>query len=188
MRHPNLLDRKRAALAIIDMQEAFRKIIADFDEVAERIALMVEACKVLNLPVIVTEQYPKGLGQTVEKIKSHLPEAAEPIAKIAFSACGAQEFDTRLREQHIEQVILCGIEAHVCVNQTAHDLLRLGYQVHLLSDAISARFPLNREVGLNKMIHAGAIGSSIEMALFEMCGPDQPEFKRVQNLIKSLRL
>jgi len=185
MKHPALLDRKRAALAIIDMQEAFRVPIADFGEVASRIALVAEACQVLSLPVIVTEQYPKGLGPTAAEITPHLPEGTAPIEKLAFSACGVQEFDTRLRERHIEQVILCGIEAHICVNQTAHDLLQLGYQVHLLSDAITARLPHNREVGLNKMQRSGAIISSIEMALFELLrSAEAAEFKAIQRLIK----
>jgi nicotinamidase-related amidase len=185
MRHPTLLDRKRAALVIIDMQEAFRVPIADFGEVASRIAIVTEGCKMLGVPVIVTEQYPKGLGHTAVEIVQQLPEGTEPIVKLAFSACGAQEFDTRLRERHIEQVVLCGIEAHVCVSQTAHDLLQLGYQVHLLCDAITARWPHNREVGLSKMIRSGAIGSSIEMALFEMMqSAEAAEFKAVQRLVK----
>jgi len=185
MRHPALLDRQRAALAIIDMQEAFRVPIADFGLVASRIALMAEACKLLSVPVIVTEQYPKGLGPTAAEITPHLPEGAEPIEKLVFSACGAQEFDTRLRERHIEQVMLCGIEAHVCVNQTAHDLLQLGYQVHLISDAITARSPHNREAGISKMLRSGAIISSMEMALFEiMRTAEAAEFKAVQRLVK----
>jgi nicotinamidase-related amidase len=184
-RHPALLDRQRTALAIIDMQEAFRVPIADFSEVASRIAIMAEACKILSVPMIVTEQYPKGLGHTATEITLQLPEDLEPIEKLAFSACGAREFDTRLRERHIEQVMVCGIEAHICVSQTTHDLLQLGYQVHLLSDAITARSPHNREVGLNKMVRAGAIGSSIEMALFEMLrSSEASEFKAIQKLIK----
>lgn len=186
MRHPALLDRKRAALAAIDMQEAFGKIIPDFAGMASRVALMVQACKLLNLPIIVTEQYPKGLGRTVNEIARHLPEGAEAIEKLSFSACGAQEFDTRLRERHVEQVMLCGIEAHVCVSQTAHDLLQNGYQVHLLSDAVSARLGRNREVAINKMAKAGAIISSIEMALFELCPAGTPEFKQMQELVKQL--
>ncbi|MGH9836078.1 MAG: hydrolase [Blastocatellia bacterium] len=187
MRHPALLDRKRAALAVIDLQEAFRNIIPDFDEMALRVALMVQACKLLNLPIIVTEQYPKGLGRTVDEIAQHLPEGAEAIEKLSFSACGVQEFDTRLREHHVEQVILCGIEAHVCVSQTAHDLLQNGYQVHLLSDAVSTRLARNREIAINKMAKAGAIISSVEMALFELCPAGTPEFKQMQGLVKRLK-
>src|SRR5262249_46887849 len=84
MKHPSLLDRRRAALAVIDMQEAFSKIIPDFDETTGRIALMVEACKLLNLPIIVTEQYPKGLGRTAPAIAEHLPEGVSPIEKLSF--------------------------------------------------------------------------------------------------------
>ena len=188
MRHPVLLDRRRAALAVIDMQEAFRPIIADFAETAQRIALMIQACKVLNVPIIITEQYPKGLGRTVAEIAEHLPENTTPIEKLSFSACGVQEFDTQLRERHAEQVMVCGIEAHICVSQTAHDLLQLGYQVHLLSDAMTARLSRNREVALQKLVRSGALLSSLEMAMFELCGgAGTPEFKQVQNLVKSLK-
>ncbi|HEU0183866.1 MAG TPA: isochorismatase family protein, partial [Blastocatellia bacterium] len=112
MKHPSLLDRRRAALAVIDMQEAFSKVIPDFAEVVGRVALMVEACKLLDVPIIVTEQYPKGLGRTAPAVARHLPAPPEgypPIEKMSFSACGEPEFDLRLRERHIEQVMLCGI-------------------------------------------------------------------------------
>jgi nicotinamidase-related amidase len=187
MRHSALLDRKRAAFAVIDMQEAFRPMIAEFEEVAARIALMVQACKLLNVPTVVTEQYPKGLGSTVNEIATHLPEGLETIEKLSFSACGVQEFDLWLRERHVEQVLICGIEAHICVSQTTHDLIQNGYQVHLLTDAVAARLPRNREVGIAKMIRAGAVGSSIEMALFELCNAGTPEFKQMQGLVKRLK-
>jgi nicotinamidase-related amidase len=186
MKHPSLLDRSRAALAVIDVQEAFGKIIPDFGEMVERVGLMVQACNLLDVPIIVTEQYPKGLGRTVAGIARHLPEGSSPIEKLSFSACGAQEFDLRLRERHIEQVMLCGIEAHICVSQTTHDLLQNGYQAHLLSDAVSSRLERNRELGINKMAKAGAIISSIEMALFELCPAGTPEFKQIQALMKQL--
>lgn len=185
-KHPALLDRRRAVLVVVDMQEAFRQIIGDFDQTAERIALLVQSARLLNLPVIVTEQYPKGLGRTVQEIAEHLHEDSAPIEKLSFSACGVQEFDLRLREQHAEQVILCGIEAHICVSQTAHDLLHNGYHVHLLSDAISTRLPRNCEVAINKMAKAGAVISSVEMALFELCPAGTPEFKQMQALVKQL--
>ncbi len=185
-RHSALLDRRRAVLAVIDMQEAFRQIIPDFNQVAENVSLLVQAAKILNVPIIVTEQYPKGLGRTVQEIAEHLPEDSEPIEKLSFSACGVQEFDLWLRELHAEQVILCGIEAHICVSQTAHDLLHQGYQVHLLSDAVSTRLPRNREVAINKMAKAGAVISSVEMALFELCPAGTPEFKQMQALVKQL--
>jgi nicotinamidase-related amidase len=186
MRHSNILDRKRSALAVIDMQEGFRPIIADFSETAARVGLMIQACNLLRVPIIVTEQYPKGLGRTVPEIAGYLAEGLETIEKLSFSACGVQEFDTRLREHHVEQVMVCGIEAHICVSQTAHDLLQDGYQVHLLSDAVATRAPHNREVGINKMAKAGAIVSSIETALFELCNAGTPEFKQMQALVKKI--
>jgi nicotinamidase-related amidase len=186
MRHTALLDRSRAALAIIDVQEGFRPVISKFEEVVYRIALMVQMLKILEIPIIVTEQYPKGLGYTVREIAEHFSEATLPIEKISFSACGVQEFDTRLRENHIEQVMICGLEAHICVSQTAHDLLQNGYQVHVLSDAIATRLPYNLELGINKMARAGALISSVEMAVFEVCKVGDPAFKEVQALVKKL--
>lgn len=185
-KHPAILERRRATLVVIDMQEAFRQIIPDFDQITERISLLVQSARLLNLPVIVTEQYPKGLGRTVQEIAEHLPEGSTPIEKLSFSACGVWTFDLQLRELHAEQVILCGIEAHICVSQTAHDLLHQGYQVHLLSDAVSTRLPRNREVAVNKMAKAGAVISSVEMALFELCPAGTPEFKQMQALVKQL--
>jgi nicotinamidase-related amidase len=185
MRHPSLLDRQRAALAVIDMQESFRPLISNFDEVAAKIALMVAACRLLNVPIIVTEQYPKGLKQTAGEILEKLGEDYRPMEKLSFSSCGVPEFDLRLREKHIEQVMLVGIEAHICVSQTTHDLLQLGYQTHIISDAIAARFTHNREVALQKMARAGAILSSVEMALFElMRTAEAAEFKAIQKLVK----
>jgi nicotinamidase-related amidase len=188
MKHPSILDQRRAALAVIDMQEAFRPMIEGFAEYAQRIALLVQACRTLNVPIIVTEQYPKGLGRTVAEIGAHLPEDLTPLEKLSFSACGVQEFDTQLRERHAEQVIVCGIEAHICVSQTVHDLLRLGYQVHLASDAIAARLPHNRAAALQKMTASGALISSVEMAVFEWCGQaGTAEFKQIQTLVKELK-
>ncbi len=187
MKHPSLLDKRRAALAVVDMQEAFRPMIEGFSAHAQRIATLVQACRILDVPIIVTEQYPKGLGRTVAEIATHLPDSWQPLEKLTFSACGLQEFDTQLRERHAEQVIVCGIEAHICVSQTVHDLLRLGYQVHLASDAIAARLPHNRDVALQKMTSSGAVMSSVEMAIFELCGQaGTAEFKQIQALVKKL--
>ncbi len=187
MKHTSILDPKKAALAVVDLQEAFRPVIPRFDELARRIALLVEGADSLGLPILVTEQYPKGLGHTVEEVRSRLPAGREPIEKMSFSACGVQEFDTRLREAHIEQIAICGIEAHICVSQTAHDLLALGYQVHLIVDAVGARLERNREIAVRRLVSSGAILSSVEMALFELCGTaGTTAFKKIQSLVKTL--
>jgi nicotinamidase-related amidase len=127
----------------------------------------------------VTEQYPKGLGATVTEVSEHLDGIA-PLEKVVFSACRADGFDLAGRDQ----ALVCGIEAHVCVSQTAHDLLDRGVEVHVAADAASSRTPANREVGLRKMERAGAIVTSVEAALFELVGrAGTEEFKTVQRLV-----
>ena len=185
MLHENTLEAGRAALAVIDVQESFRAHIQDFAELAARVARVAHAAHILRVPVVVTEQYPKGLGRTAAEVLAVLPEDFEPIEKTAFSSCGAQEFVSRLERAGARQVILCGIEAHVCVNQTAHDLLARGYQVHLLTDCISSRAAQNRQTGLDKMLRSGALPSSTELALFELLRDARHEqFKAIQKLIK----
>jgi nicotinamidase-related amidase len=185
MRHQNLLDPAQTALVIIDMQEGFRGKISDFAEVAARIALVAHAAQLLNVPIVVTEQYPRGLGQTAGEIKAVLPAGLEVIEKTTFSSCGAPEFVARLEESHTLHVLMCGIEAHVCVNQTTHDLLADGYTVHLLTDCITARAAHNKQHAFAKMQQSGALLSSTEMALFELLRDARHEqFKAIQKLIK----
>lgn len=185
MRHQNTLDLAATTLVIIDMQEAFRSTISDFAETAARIAVVAHAAQLLNVPVIVTEQYPRGLGHTAVEIKAVLPDTLEVIEKTAFSSCGANEFTTRLKNNGARQVLVCGIEAHICVNQTTHDLLAQGFQVHMLTDCISARAAENKQIGLAKMQQSGAIPSSVEMAVFELMRDARHEkFKAIQKLIK----
>jgi nicotinamidase-related amidase len=185
MQHANTLDAARAALVVIDMQESFRTPISDFSEVAARVALVAHAAQLLRVPVVVTEQYPKGLGHTAGEIRAVLPAGLEPVEKTAFSSCGARQFVGELERTGARQILVCGIEAHICVNQTTHDLLARGYQVHLLTDCISARTPQNRQAGLDKMRQSGALPSSTEMALFELLRDARHEqFKAIQKLVK----
>jgi nicotinamidase-related amidase len=125
------------------------------------------------------------LGRTAGEIRTVLPSSLEPVEKTAFSACGAREFLAQLDETGARQILLCGIEAHVCVNQTAHDLLARGLQVHLLTDCITARTEHNRRTGLAKMQASGALPTSVETALFElMRDAGHEQFKAIQKLIK----
>ena len=185
MQHQNTLILTQSALTIIDMQEAFRTKISDFTDVSKRIVTMVKAAKLLHLPIVVTEQYPKGLGHTAEEIRDVLPESIEIIEKTTFSSCGVEPFRAQLDAVGAKQILVCGIEAHICVNQTVHDLIATGFQVHLLTDCITARKKRNRKAGLRKMELAGAIPSSVEMAIFEMMrDAKHNEFKAIQGLIK----
>jgi nicotinamidase-related amidase len=185
MAHENILDKAQTVLIIVDMQEAFRTTISDFAETTAKIALVAHAAQLLDIPIIVTEQYPKGLGHTANEIKAVLPRGLKPIEKTAFSSCGAKEFEEHLIEMRALHVLVCGIEAHICVNQTVHDLLAGGYRVHFLTDCITARAPQNKQVAFQKMQLSGAIPSTTEMALFElMRDAKHKQFKAIQNLIK----
>lgn len=183
--HSNTLKLEETAFLIIDVQEAFRQSIADLAHISKQIAIFAQGAKLLGLPILVTEQYPKGLGRTVGEISGILLEDAEIIEKTAFSSCGARTFGEKLINTGARQIIVAGIEAHVCVNQTVHDLLAQGFQVHLLCDCISARTQLNKHIAFAKMHQSGAILSSVEMALFELMRDARHEqFKAIQKLIK----
>jgi len=183
--HQNILELSRSALLIIDMQEAFRANLPDFDRYARRMAVAARGALLLNLPIIVTEQYPKGLGHTALEIRDVLPPAVAIIEKTTFSSCGAQQFQSQLQRSEASQVLVAGIEAHICVNQTVHDLLDSGFQVHLLTDCIASRKETDRIAALQKMQSSGAIASSVEMALFELMRDSRHEqFKAIQGLIK----
>jgi nicotinamidase-related amidase len=185
MQHPNILELSQSALLIIDMQEAFRYNINNFDECAERTAIAAQAAHLLNVPILVTEQYPKGLGDTAKEIADVLAEDVQIIEKTAFSSCGAQDCQSVLQATKATHIMVAGLEAHICVNQTVHDLLSQNFKVHLLTDCITSRNKKDRKIGLDKMRQSGAIPSSVEMALFELLRDARHEqFKSIQGLIK----
>lgn len=183
--HAHTLERSRTALVIIDVQEAFRTIVPDFEQIAVNISTLTRGAQLLEVPIIVTEQYPRGLGPTAEEIRLTWPDNQEIIEKTAFSSCGAATFFDQLAASGIKHILVCGLEAHICVNQTVHDLLAAGYTVHLVTDAIGSRFDHNRQAGLAKMQQSGAVPSTVEMALFELLRDARhPQFKAIQQLIK----
>jgi nicotinamidase-related amidase len=171
-----LLARDRAALVVIDVQEGFRSYPV-FNGVADACAKLVQAARILELSTLVSEQYPKGLGRTAPEVGLQ----DEPrIEKTVFSAARAEDFDLA----GAEQAIVCGIEAHVCVSQTVHDLLADGIEVHVPADAVGSRHALDYQRGLERMQRAGAVVSTVEAALFELLErAGTPEFKAVQKLI-----
>lgn len=174
------LDPERAILVVIDVQEAFRKAVPSFDEVAAATATLVQGADAIGIPIVVTEQYPKGLGETVPAVAEHLPEGVERLDKVRFSAAEAEGFDLGERDQ----ALVCGIETHVCVSQTVLDLLEEDVEVHVAADAVGSRFERNKELGLARMERSGALLTSVEMALFELLGGSDAEaFKRVQKLV-----
>jgi nicotinamidase-related amidase len=171
-----LLSRERTTLVVIDVQEGFRSYGA-FAGVAAACAKLLAAARILEIPVVVSEQYPKGLGHTAPELGLQ----GEPvIEKTVFSAARAEGFDLCERDQ----AVVCGIETHVCVSQTAHDLLGGGIEVHLPAEAVGSRHELDYTRGLERLERAGAVVSTVEAVLFELLGrAGTPEFKEVQKLI-----
>jgi nicotinamidase-related amidase len=173
----SLLERERAALVVVDVQEGFRPY-ESFDAVARGCGRLVEGARVLGVPIVATEQYPKGLGTTAPEVGLQ----DEPrVEKTVFSAARADGFDLDGRDQ----ALVCGIEAHVCVSQTVHDLLARGVEVHVPADAVGSRNAIDYERALPRLEQAGAVVTTVESALLELCErAGTPEFKEVQALIK----
>jgi nicotinamidase-related amidase len=172
-----LLSRHRTSLIVVDVQEGFRAYDT-FDEVARACAKLIEAARILDVPRIVSEQYPKGLGHSVPELGLD----GEPvIEKTVFSAVRAEGFGLNGRDQ----AVVCGIETHVCVSQTAHDLLQRGVEVHIPADAVGSRHERDYRWGLERLDRAGAVVTTLESVLFELLGrAGTPEFKQVQALVK----
>jgi nicotinamidase-related amidase len=172
-----LFDRDRAALVVVDVQDGFRSYDT-FAGVAAACGRLVEGAAILGVPVIATEQYPKGLKRTATEVG--LPAGTQPVEKTVFSAARAEGFDLAGRDQ----VLICGIETHVCVAQTALDLLDDGLEVQVVTDAVGSRHANDREVGLHRLDRAGATLTTVEAALLELCErAGTPEFKAVQKVI-----
>jgi nicotinamidase-related amidase len=184
-RHGGLLNRGETGLVVVDVQEGFRPVIDGFDAMVKNVGILAAGFGVLERPVLVSEQYPKGLGHTVEELAEALPEGHVLVEKLRFSACGVDAFEEALSASGCRAWVVCGIETHVCVNQTVHDLLARGYEVHVAEDAVSSRAPENRRIAMEKMLAAGARATSAETALFEMLEEaGSPEFKAISKLVR----
>jgi nicotinamidase-related amidase len=183
---PELLDRDRTVLVIIDVQERLFPLVHENQRVLERIDLLLSAAKVLNVPMLLTEQYPKGLGSTLEAVRRIVPEA-EPLAKMGFSCVSAPGFKERLSSLRRDQILLAGIEAHICVAQTALDLAAGGEKVFVAADAVSSRRPSDLQFALQRMDRSGLVITTSEAAVFEwLRRAGTEEFKALQPKIKAL--
>lgn len=180
----NMLDRAKTGLLVVDIQEKFRPVIDRFDTVAVRAALLVRGFTLLNLPIVVTEQYPRGLGKTAEPLRQAL-NTIQPFEKMSLSCMRQSGFLERLRETAMESVVVCGIETHICVNQTVHDLLSNNFGVQVVTDATASRSDHDHQTALRKMELSGALPTTVEMCLFELLKTaGTEEFKQIQALIK----
>jgi nicotinamidase-related amidase len=184
-RHPNILSQEEAFLVVIDVQERFRPLQKDFERMLAGTLRLVRACRLLEIPILVTEQYPKGLGHTLEELKHALGADVEPIQKVAFSCCGVEEFRARLEATRARQVVLAGIEAHVCVLLSALDLLAQGYGVHVAADAVTSRTQANWRLAMDQLRQAGAVVTATETVLFQLLRQgDTDEFRELARLIR----
>jgi nicotinamidase-related amidase len=172
------------ALVIIDIQEKLFRVIHEKEALSENTVKLVKGIRSLDIPVILTEQNPAGLGPTLPEISSMLPDI-EPVSKFNFSCCKEEAFLQKLEELQRNQIILCGIETHICVYQTALDLVDMGYEVQVATDCVSSRIPANRETALSRMELEGIMPTTTEMILFEILGTAKHDkFKEISAIIK----
>lgn len=184
IRNPKILNKNRTALLVIDVQEKILRVMRNSQQFVENINKLINGFKILKLPIFYTEQYPKGLGPTTELILQNL-RPDEAIQKLTFSCFGAENLFYIFREKKLDQIVVCGIESHVCVMQTVLDLLANGFQVNVPIDAISSRKETDYNAAVMRFSNEGAIVTSTESVLFELleeCRSD--EFKQISKLVK----
>ncbi len=185
MKHPYIVDRNHTALVVVDMQEKFRPAIETFDMVAQNVTKLILGFQMYQMPVLVSEQYPKGLGRTVDIIQRQF-KPLEPVEKVEFACTENTEFQKRLEMLNVKTVVVCGIETHVCINQTVLGLLQREFRVQVVADATASRSEFDHEIALEKLLMAGAIPSTTEMCLFELAEKAGTEsFKYIQRMVKS---
>ncbi len=179
-----MLQVQHATLVVIDVQGKLATLMYEREEFYKAVTRMIHGAKAVDLPIIWNEQLPDKLGPTIDEVTQALPDQ-KPLVKKSFSCCGNSEFVDKLRSLNRKQVLLVGMETHVCVYQTARDLIGQGYEVYVVADAVSSRSLQNKEIGLKAMEQAGARTTCVEMALFEMLQEAEGEqFRQVIKIIK----
>lgn len=180
-----MLTLNNTALVVIDVQGKLAQLMSQKDSLFDNLQKIIKGAQTLDLPIIWNEQLPEKLGPTIPQIAQLLTNTTQPIAKASFSCCGNPPFMEALKATGRKQILLTGIEAHICVYQSCRDLLDLGYEVQVVTDATSSRTPENRQIGLERMKEAGATMTSAEMALFELLRvAEGPKFKEITRIVK----
>jgi len=179
-----MLELKNTTLLIIDVQGKLSQIMYNKDAFFDNLKKIINAAKILDMPILWLEQIPENLGLTSPEI-AKLLRGYKPISKYTFSGCKNQEFMEELKRINRKQILLTGIETHICVYQTGVDLMNLGYEVHVLADAVASRISENKDIGLERIKMQGGVISSVEMAVFEIVKHAKiPEFKDIIEVIK----
>jgi nicotinamidase-related amidase len=175
---------QHCCLVIVDVQGRLAQLMYDREVLFKNIQILIKAAKILDIPLIWCQQCPESLGATVPEIAKLLSDN-EPINKSSFSCCGEEQFNSKLDSLGRKQVLLCGIEAHVCIYQTVVDLLGAGYEVDVIADAVSSRTLENKQIALNRMEAEGIHISCTEMVLFEVLkSAEHPQFRQIARLVK----
>jgi nicotinamidase-related amidase len=178
------IQKDESALVVVDIQERLFPHIHNNEALVQKCRTLIQGMQLLKVPVYVTEQYSKGLGKTISSIQEVLTHF-DPIEKMAFSCCGEAEFNLKIEEHYKENVILCGIETHVCVLQTAIDLHAAGHRPIVVADAVSSRNKYDKKMALQRLQTEGIRVATVESILFELCkvsGSDT--FKAISQLVK----
>ncbi|MBD3261087.1 MAG: isochorismatase family protein [Candidatus Altiarchaeales archaeon] len=179
-----ILKKDNTALLVVDVQQGFRKAIADFESMVSGAKKLVEGFNVLGLPVMVTEQYPRGLGETVSELKDVLG-GVKPFEKTCFNCFDEQIFEEAMRGVEEKNLVIAGIEAHVCVLSTVLSAMKRGYTVHVAVDAVSSRGGLDKKTAVERMKQSGAYVTTSEAVLFQLLGDARdPDFKKIQGLVR----
>lgn len=182
MAHPTRLSAADAALLVVDVQEKLMAKVPGADALVRNLAFLIDAARLVQVPVSATEQYPKGLGPTVPELLRRLPDRPD---KTAFSCCAAEAVVAGFRQAGRTKVVVAGIETHVCVLHTALDLLALGYHVYLPADAVASRYAADHDFALRRLERAGAILTTAETCAFEWVGgASHPAFKGISQLVQ----
>ncbi len=186
VRHPHILNWEQLLLVVIDMQEPFLNVMHERERLTANVRLLVEASTILGIPVVLTTQYAKRMGGVAPEITQSYRDAVRPaLDKMCFSCAGADGFLEGLGSLNRRQVLLCGVETHICVSQTALDLTHQGYQVHVAADAVSSRTLEKHKLGMERMRDSGVLPCAAEAAVYElMQEAGTPEFKAILPLVK----
>ncbi len=183
--HPNLLHQDNAQLIVIDMQEPFLRNIFEQERVIANVSALIQGATVLRLPIVSTTQYAERMGGVAPDIQKLLPPLHSPFDKLTFSSYASPAFVSEVQRAGRKQVVLCGVESHICVCQTALEMTAAGFQVHVAVDAVSSRTEANWRLGIDKMRQGGVLMSSVESALYEMLHEaGTPEFRDILKIIK----
>jgi len=180
-----VLDIKNTALAVIDVQGKLASLVHEHERVSTHIQYFIKACEIFTIPVLWSEQAPDKIGETVAVIKDLLYPMVKPIHKRSFSCLGCPEYVEHLKKINKRQILVTGIETHVCVYQTVRDLHRHGYQVHVIADAVSSRHQYDNDLAILRMRDEGITITTAEMAMCELLlTADNPKFKDIMTFIK----